>query len=170
MASGRIDWPKLREQYRTTTLGLRELAAETGVSERAIAKRSREEGWPKLRVEWQELRAATVQRETMARQVRTEVDTLTTVRTIGRAILTQIGRLANARALELDAGDFVQVAKLVLLLEGQLPAEAVDVKLRRLIEKPPEELTDDELDTQLAELTDEWLRARSSGGAAPGEG
>lgn len=166
----RIDWPALREAYRTTTKPLRQLAIEYSVSERAVAARSKQEKWPELRLQYQEQTAARVQRETQDRQVRAEVDTLTTVRTIGRAILTQIGRLANARALELDASDFVQVAKLVLLLEGQLPAEAVDVKLRRLVEKPPEELTDDELDSQLADLADEWLRARSSRGAAEGEG
>lgn len=170
MARQHIDWPALREAYRTTTKPLRQLALEYSVSERAVAARSKQEKWPELRLEYQEATAARVQRETQDRQVRAEVDTLTTVRTIGRAILTQIGRLANARALELDASDFVNVAKLVLLLEGQLPAESVDVKLRRLVEKPPEELSDEELDRQLADLADDWLRARSSRGPAEGEG
>lgn len=170
MPRQQIDWPALREAYRTTVKPLRQLALEYNVSERAVAAKSKAEKWPELRVAYQEATAARVQREQQDRQVRAELTTLDTVRTIGRSMLTQFARLVNARAIELDAGDFVNVAKLLLLLEGQLPAESVDVKLRRLVEKPPEELSDDELDSQLADLADEWLRSRSAGGAAQGEG
>lgn len=166
----RIDWPALRERYRTSTLGIRQLADETGVSERAIATRSRAEGWPAIRVEYQETTAARVQRETQDRQVQQQVDSLTTVKTVGRAVLTRFARLVNANAVELTVTDFVSVAKLVLLLEGTLPAESVDLKLRQLVAKPPTELSDDELDAELAELADTWLRARSSDSAAEGEG
>lgn len=166
---GRPDWPLLREQYRTTTKSLRELASEHAVSERALFARSKAEGWPQMRVDHQEQIAARVQRETEDRQVRQAVDTMTTVSTIGRAVLTHFGRLVNARAVELTASDFVNVAKLVLLLEGKLPAERADVLLRRMGEKPPEELTDDELDTELAELADRWLRERTSADADQGE-
>jgi hypothetical protein len=161
MARERHDWPAIREAYRTTTKPQRQLALEYGVSPRALASRAIAEKWTELRLAYQEETAAKVQRETQARQVRAEVDTLSAVRSIGRAALTRFGRLLNAGAIELSAADFVNVAKLVLLLEGQLPAESVDVKLRQLAEKPPQELDDDQLDAEFAELADRYLRSRS---------
>jgi hypothetical protein len=166
----RIDWPALRERYRTTTLGLRQISDDAGVSERAVMARSRAEAWPALRLAYQEETAAKIQRETQDRQVQQQVDSLTTVKTVGRAVLTRFARLVNANAVELNVTDFVNVAKLVLLLEGVLPAESVDVRMRQLVAKPPQELDDDQLDAELAELADRYLRQRSSEGSDPGEG
>lgn len=170
MARERHDWPAIRDAYRTTTKPQRQLATEYGVSERAIAARANRERWTDLRMAYQEETAAKVRQQTQDAQVRAEVSTIDTVRTVGRAVLTRFARLVNAGAIELSASDFVNVAKLTLLLEGQLPAESVDVKLRRLADTPAEDLTDDELDGELAELADRWLRERSTEDAGTGEG
>lgn len=163
----RIDWPALQTRYATGDETLRQLAEATGVSERAIATRSKADGWPEARVKHRSERAAEVQQRVKGAQVREEVKTIDLVKSIGRRLLARFGELAQANALELDVASFDKIARLTLLLEGTLPAESLDVRMRQLYGKSAEEMSDEELDAALADAVDEELRARST---APREG
>lgn len=162
MPKAAIDWPALATRYETSDVNIRQLAKETGVSERAIAARSSSEKWRERRVAYRERVASKAQRRIESAQVADQVKTLDLVKSTARLILARIARLVQADALELDANAFDRIARLVLLLEGQLPAESLDVRMRQLYGKAPEEMDDAELDAALADAVDEELRARST--------
>lgn len=161
MTRARIDWPALKARYAAGDETLRQLAESTGVSERAIASRSKAEAWPEARLQHRNERAAEVQQRVKGQQVRDEVKTIDLVKGIGRRLLHRYAQLAQADALELDLAGLDRIARLVLLLEGQLPAESLDVRMRQLYGKAAEDMTDEELDAALADAVDEELRARS---------
>ena len=157
----KIDWPALGTRYATGDESLRQLAEATGVSERAIAAQSKADGWPGQRLEHRNKVAAEVRQRIERQQVNDEVKTIDLVKSIGRRLLSRFGKLAQADAIELDAAAFERIARLTLLLEGTLPAESLDVRMRQLYGKTVEDMDDAELDAALADAVDEELRARS---------
>lgn len=163
----RIDWPALETRYVTGDETLKQVAQQTGVSERALASHSKAHGWPARRLEHRSQRAAEVQRRIAGRQASDEVKTIDLVKSIGRRWLTRFAQLVNADAVEYDVASFEKIARLTLLLEGTLPAESLDVRMRQLYGKSAEEMTDAELDAALADAVDEELRERSR---TPSEG
>lgn len=137
----RHDWPLLKERYATSDLSLRQMSDQTGISLRTLATRSRRDGWPQARVDHFNAVAADAQRRTAEAQAQEQVDTATAVRSILRALMSRFAQQVRAKAVDLTPRDFIEVAKLALLMEGRLPAD----ELKVIFGKPPEDMTDEEL-------------------------
>lgn len=161
------DWPLIRDRYVTSDLSLRQVADERGISHRAIMARSKAEGWPQLRVEHVSAVASEAHQQTKAHQVREQVDTATAVRTILRGLISRFAKLVQAEAIDPTTHDFVEAARLALLLEGQLPADELRVMFGG---KSPDEMTDAELSDAIVQMAEDIANGKDRDPAAITEG
>ena len=125
------DWEAIESAYRAGLLSLREIAAQHGISDTAIRKRAKKDGWTRdLAAKIQSKADDLVRRREVRTQVRTETsiterelieataETIARVRMEHRGDITRARRLANMLIDELEIGtssvaDFEKLGELM---------------------------------------------------------
>lgn len=116
------DWERIEAQFRVGAMSLREIAAEHGITEGAIRKRAKKDGWTrdltaKVRAKADEL----VRKEAVRSAVRTETPTETQQVEVEAQVQARI-RIAHRT-------DITRMRALVLRLLAECEAEAADPDL-----------------------------------------
>ena len=117
----KADWERVEAQYRVGAMSLREIAAEHGITEGAIRKRAKKDGWTrdlaaKVRAKADEL----VRKDAVRSEVRTETPT--------ESQQIEVEAQAQARVRLAHRSDITRMRALVIRLLAECEAEASDLK------------------------------------------
>ncbi len=135
----RADWERVEADYRAGTKSLREIAAEHGITEGAIRKRAKQQGWSrdlnaKVRAKADELVRKALVRTEVRKESATEKETV------------EVEAQVQARIRLAHRGDITRMRALVLRLLAECEAESSDpalfASLGEMLRKPDEKGVD----------------------------
>lgn len=120
------DWERIEADYRAAAKSLREIASEQGLSEGAIRKRAKRDGWERdLRDKVRSKADALVRTEVVRSEVRTESALATERQTV------EVEAQVQARVRLTHRADIARFRRLCLSLLAELEAETADIDLFR---------------------------------------
>lgn len=117
------DWEMIEQSYRTGLMSVREMASLAGVSEGAIRKRAKTQGWERdLSKKINAKADALVRTQEVRTQVRTE-------KVVSERVLIEVSAQAIANVRMSHRGDIRKSRDLVMALLDQLQHETVGIEL-----------------------------------------
>lgn len=120
------DWERIEADYRVGSKSLREIASEQGISEGAIRKRAKRDGWERdLRDKVRSKADALVRTEVVRSEVRTESAIAT------ERLTVEVEAQVQARVRLAHREDIARFRRLCLSLLAELEAETADIDLFR---------------------------------------
>jgi hypothetical protein len=134
-APKRTDWERIESEFRTASQSVREIAVAHGITEGAIRKRAKRDGWERdLSAKVRAKADALVRKELVRNEVRTETPT--------ERESVEIGAQVEARIRIAHRSDITRMRVLVIRLLAECEAESADpllfADLGELMKKPDE--------------------------------
>lgn len=127
----KIDWTKIKAEYVTGELSVRELAQKYGVSESAAAKHCASENWQKDRQTVRKKNAETITEKLNSEKVKHTVKDIDRVVSVASKLIKKLNRAVN----ELDRGEQIKRQRVITKTMESDGGKTVDVEQTTEIER-----------------------------------